>query len=86
VLSPKRKVVSSSLAGGAKKDRVPDKGHDLFSTHKRLEQLNATRMSVAGEGLTEPNLYFPITEMQTCLAGGAKKDRVPNKGRYLFCT
>ena len=72
-VSSKRKVVSSSLAGGAKKDSAPQRGAIFFGAHKKLEQLNATRMSVAGEGLTEPNLYFRTAEMQTNLAGGAKK-------------
>jgi len=40
----------------------------LFWLEKRLEQLNAARMSAAGEGLTEPNLYLrPWAQMQTNL-------------------
>jgi len=43
-----------------------------FFIPKRLERLNATRMSVAGEGLTEPIHNLRITQMQTSLAGGVK--------------
>ncbi len=32
-------------------------------------------MSVAGEGWTEPNIYLRRAQMQTSLAGGAKKPR-----------
>ena len=40
---------------------------------KRLEQLNAARMSAAGEDLTEPNLYLRHSaQMQTSLATWTK--------------
>ena len=39
----------------------------------RLEDLNATRTSVAGEGLTEPILNLrPLAQMQTSLATRVK--------------
>ena len=39
-----------------------------FMLVERLEQSNATRTSVAGDGLTEPNLYLRKAQMQTSLA------------------
>ena len=45
----------------------------LFLLNTRLEQSNAARMSAAGEGLTEPNLYLRLTaQMQTSLATRTK--------------
>ena len=39
---------------------------------RRLEQSNAARMSAAGEGLTEPNLYLRKAQMQPSLATRTK--------------
>jgi len=47
----------------------------------RFEKLNAARMSAAGEGWTEPNLYFssPLRrrKMQTNLASNYLCNQIP---------
>jgi len=50
-------------------------------------------MSVAGEGLTEPNIYLRLSvQMQTSLATWTKSHRFPENGgftlliSYYFCT
>ena len=40
-------------------------GGVLFGFVRGFEQSNAARMSAAGEGSTEPNLYFRKAKMQT---------------------
>ena len=53
-LTRNEKVACSSQVTSSKKPTTAVVG--FFSD--RLEQLNATRMSVAGDGLTAPNIYF----------------------------
>ena len=52
----------------------------------RLEKINATRTSVAGEGLTEPILYLRLSaQMQTSLATRTKSPRAAYADLGLFC-
>ena len=60
-----------------------------FIPNKRLEQSNATRASVAVEGLTEANLYLRLpAQMQTSLATWTKigdpRQRVASFAFLLF--
>ena len=59
-------------------DQISRNGFMLFlliSLKVRLEQSNATRMSVAADGSTEPNLYLRLwAQMQTSLATWTKKN------------
>ena len=64
-------AASSSLATRTKKAEMA-KPSLLFSFDTRLEQSNAARMSAAGEGSTEPNLYLRKAQMQTSLATRTK--------------
>ena len=52
-------LICNQQVGGSS----PSTGSNQATALNRLEQLNATRMSVAGEGLTEPllNLSSPST-------------------------
>ena len=63
-------AASSSLATRTKSPESAYAESGLFYLYGvRIEQSNATRTSVAGEGLTEPNLYLRhLARMQTSLA------------------
>ena len=54
----KDEVASSNLASSSKKERIPS-GILSFLSLPRFEDLNAARMSAAGEGLTEPHNNSP---------------------------
>ena len=45
----------------------------VWHSQRRFEESNAARMSAAGNGLTEPNLYFRNSKMQTNLLGSTPK-------------
>ena len=63
-------AASSSLATRTKSPESASAESGLFCMYgTRLEQSNATRTSVAADGLTEANLYLRLpAQMQTSLA------------------
>ena len=78
-------AASSSLATRTKSPESACTESGLFCLYgARLEQLNATRMSVAGDGWTEPNRYLRKAQMQTSLAAQAFTTlQNPNKPPHL---
>ena len=62
-------AASSSLATRTKSPESASAGFGLFCLHgARLENINATRMSVAADALTEANTYLRNAQMRTSLA------------------
>ena len=79
-------AASSSLATRTKSPESACAESGLFCLYgARLEQLNATRTSVAGEGLTEPILYLRLSaQMKASLATRTKTASFQHEN-WRFC-
>jgi hypothetical protein len=53
--------------------------------YEGFEQSNAARMSAAGEGSTEPNLYFRKAKMQTNPSHSFSENHRAQEERSLLC-
>jgi len=80
------RVASSNLARSSKKEPTPLGVGSFFAAPDLKDQIATVRWTVAGEGSTEPNLYFHShwgMKMQTNLASSSKKQST-HSGRLFF--